>query len=427
MNPFRVVKYLLVVLAVFVGLGLAGALAVHLYGAHRLATTSRRFEREVGPLSVQALMRPALPVEGNAVTWLRPGVLAVVFFPGDQALVGSLSAKPFADWGAGDAGKLDAILDRSKPALTLLERARGMKESNWDIPYQEGTTAKIPNLLAAMNAAKLLTARGRLALGRGDRETAIAAAETLGVLARSHEAESASIVLLIGLAIEKLQIALVHEILSAPSASAAELDRLGASSCDKDLTSAMRESLRGSAVAVGHDVGGGSWLMEVHNAAYRRVARLFRSAVTAAAIEAHRDAEKDLGRPIRAPLGDTPADDGDATWWKSIVGPIGPNLASMSARATATASARDLSRLSIALRRAAIAGGRYPLTLPAIEGVAAIDPLSGETRVYEVHADGSAELRSTTNAEIVRSIFPVGQIAFESLYRWTLPAPRAGR
>ena len=75
---------------------------------------------------------------------------------------------------------------------------------------------------------------------------------------------------------------------------------------------------------------------------------------------------------------------------------IGGNLDSASARATATASARNLARLAIALRREALATGRYPPTLPSIDGVPTDDPLTGGPRAYDVRADGSAELRSTT-------------------------------
>lgn len=426
MKPFPMVKALLVALAVFAGFVLATGLAIHLLGAHRLSSASKRYEREVGPLSVHAFVRERLPVERNAVTWLRPGVLATVLFTGDQALIGSLSAKPSREWAPDDVAKLEALLDRNAPAIELLSRARGMKESNWDIPYADGTTAKIPNLLAAINAAKIVNARGRLALSRGDSATAMASAETLGVLARSLEAERVSIVLLVGVTIEKQQLALAHEIIAARPTTPRQLDGLAASLCDEDLTGALRDAMRGSAAAIVHDVSGESYLEQVHNHIYRQVAKAISAFVASAAIEAHRGADQSLGGPVKEPLAN-PDDGGKSSWWDELVGSVAPNVASMSARITATASARELARIAIALRREALVSGRYPAALPAVEGLPAIDPLSGDPRVYTVHDDGSAELRSTTTAEILRSISPAGPLTFDALYRWTLPAPAPSR
>jgi len=424
MKRFDVVRFLLVVFAVLAGLGLIGMLAIQAYGARQLADASRRYEREVGPLTVRAFVRPKVAVEQNAATWQRPGVLAVVLFPGDQALVGSLSAKRFAAWTAEETAGIAAILERNRPAIELLERARRMKASNWEIPYEQGTTAKLPNLLAAMDAAKLLVARGRLALGRGDRETAMASAETVGALSRSHEAESVAIVLMIGLAIEKLHIGLVHELATSELTTPQELDRLEASMCDENLTRAVRQSLRGNAAAIAHDVDSASTASEIHGVIHRSIYRALRKLVAAAVIESHQSAEKRFGEPVQTPAGDSDEENRKGGWWKHVISVYGANFESVSARATATASARDLARLAIALRREALAAGRYPERLPTIAGVSANDPLTGAPRVYEVRADGSAELRSTATLEIVRSVAPDGQGFFESLYRFTLPAPR---
>ena len=363
----------------------------------------------------------------SAATWLRAGVLATVFLTDDQGLVGSLHAKPFSEWKPAETAKLQEILDRNAPALMLLDRARGMKESNWDIPYDEGMTAKIPNLLAAMNVSKLVTARGRLALARGDRDTALASAEMIGTLARSHEAERATIVFLIGLAIEKNQIALIHEIVGSRSTTRAELDRIEAALCDEDLTRAMRQTMRGSAAAVAHDVPGGSLLQEIHGVIYRGIARPLAGLFAASAVEAHRGAARSAGAPVTAPLEGTGANERVNVWFPASYETIVSNLTSVAARATATTSARQLARLAIALRRDAIATGAYPAALPSIDGVPADDPLTGSARAYAVRPDGTAELRSTTTAEIVRSIAPGSQLSVDALYRWSLPAAGSHR
>jgi len=302
-----------------------------------------------------------------------------------------------------------------------------MKASNWEIPYEQGSTAKLPNLAAAVDAAKMLVARGRLALGRGDRETAIATAETLGSLARSHEAENSPIVLLIGLFVERLQIALVHELAASTLTAPGEIDRLEASLCDEDLTRAVRRSVRGNAAAIVHDVDSESIAWEIHGAIHRSIQRALRKVIAAAVIESHQDLEKHFGDPVQAPLVDAGEENRNGGWWKHVISALGATFDSVSARATATASARNLAQLAIALRREALATGRYPERLPAIAGIPENDPLTGGPRVYEVRADGSAELRSTTTAEIVRSISFGSERFFESLYRFTLPAPEGRR
>lgn len=427
MSRFRVLKALLVTIAAICAVGLVASLVIRAYGAHRLASASKRYEREVGSLSLNDFARPRIAAEKNAVTWLRPGVLAAVYFADDTSLVGSLSAKRFPTWTAEETAKLEAILERNEPAITLLERSRGMKATNWDISYELGTTAKIPNLLAAINAAKMLNARGRLALGRGDTETALTSAETLGALARSHEAESETIVLLIGLAIEKLQIALVRELAHSSFATSAELDRIEASLCDEELTRAVRRSLRYNATASAHDLDVESKPGDSRAVILRPIAGALDTLVATAVIDSHRDAENAVGKPIRAPLGGREAEERDWGWWKRLLDVYRTDVGAVSARATATASARDLTRLAIALRRRALIDGRYPANLPAVDSVSATDPLSGEPRVYEVKADGSVELRSNTTREIVRSITPGAQLSYESLYTWVLPAPRGGR
>jgi hypothetical protein len=426
-SRFSVAKLLIVAASVVVGLVLFAALSVHLYGAHKLASVSRQFETEVGPLSLQALVKKKLPPERNSVTWLRPGVLATVYLTGDQDVVGSLFAEPFGTWPPEETAKLREILDRNGPALALLDRARGIKESNWDIDYTEGMTAKIPNLLAAMNVSKLLTARGRMALAEGDRETALASVEMLGALARSHEAERATIVFLIGLAIEKNQIALVHEIVASPSTTPAELDRVEASFCNEDLTRAMHQTMRGSAAAAVRDFHDGSLLQQIHGVLYRTIGRPLSRLFAASAVEAHREAERSVGAPVKAPLGPNLGDDRERGWFDWPLDAVSTNLTSVAARATATSSARQLAILAIALRRDALATGSYPASLPSIEGVSPDDPLTGGTRAYAVRPNGSAELRSTTTEAIVRSIAPGSQLSFDALYNWSLPASGSHR
>jgi hypothetical protein len=422
MTRRRLFRLVIITVAVFAAAALAVALAARVYGAIRLSRAQSRFEREVGPLTLLPFVKPRIPAEKNAATWLRAGAGATIFFGDDTAIVGTLAYKSFDQWTADETARFETILERSRPALTLLDRARPLRESNWEIPYLDGYDAKLPNLLAALNAAKLLAAQGRLAVGRGDRATALASVETLGALARSHENESLLIMLMVGLAIEKLEVELVRDILTTPAVAPGELDRLDAALCDRDLHAAMRLSVRQEAVSLAKSDG--SELADpVLEWKDRWQVDLLREAIVASALDAHRISLADIERPVTVPLSDP--DDSHEGFAQRAMHGFQPNLRSMSARTMATLSARELAQLALALRRATVAGAAYPPALPAVRGIAEADPLTGEARSYRVAADGSAELASTTTDAVLGSIFPARTGVYDALYVWRLPPPGA--
>ena len=71
MNRFRVVRILLVVFAAVAGLGLLGVLALHIYGAYRLSSVTKRYEREIAPLSMLTSIRPRIAIEDGIVRFAR--------------------------------------------------------------------------------------------------------------------------------------------------------------------------------------------------------------------------------------------------------------------------------------------------------------------------------------------------------------------
>jgi hypothetical protein len=416
MNRFRVVRVVLIGLAVLAGVVLALSLGVRLYGAQRLRSESARFEREVGPLNLLTFVRPRVPVEENVVTWLRPGILAVVLFPNERAVVGKLSGSPASTWTKDELATLELLIERNGPAFEILGRARGLTASNWDLEYEKGNATKLPDLLAAMNAGKLVAARGRLALGRGDREAALASAEVLGALARSHELENLTIMLLIGSSLERLQLGLIREIVTSPEADGRELDRIEASLSGVDLARAFRETLRGDAAAMRQDVEGQEFQDLMPRAIPRSLAVGVAKLMVAGAIEARRVVEPTLFGPVKAPIDDPGETYRNASWWERLKAVYGPHIRSAAARGTATTSARELARLAIVLRRDALASGSYSATF-----VTPTDPLTGEAFAFAMSGSG-VELRSTTRPDILKSIFPLGATLSQSLYVWTLPS-----
>jgi len=416
MSRYRVVRGLLIGLAILAGLVMATSLSVLAYGGGRLRAASARFEREVGPLNLLGFARPRIPDERNAVTWLRPGVLAMVLFGSDRSLVGTLASKTSSEWTPKDVTDFEPLAERNEPGRQILERARGLTESNWNIPYENGNAAKLPDLLAAMNAGKLVAAHGRLAMRRGDRATALTDAETLGALARSHQRESATIVLLIGAALERIQLGLVKELVTDPGIGPAELDRLDAALSDVDLGRAFQVASRGESAALVHDiVESDSFSKEMPRVVPRSLVIGLSKLAVAAALESRYPIVPSLVAPITSPITDPAEGYNSRSWWQRIAEGYNPNLRSTFARGTGTMSARQLARLAIVLRRDALASGSYPaaFTTP-------VDPLTGAPYALEPKA-GGIELRSTTTPEILQSIYPIGPALNAQLYAWSLP------
>ena len=415
---YGVIRGLLVGVAVVFGLALCASLGIRAAGAMKLSSTTARFEKEVGSLSLLDFVKRRIPPERNAVTWLRPGVLAVVLMNNDRAIVGALSTKPSREWTAKDFSDLDPLLERNEPAFTLLRRAQGMPESNWEVPYEKGNEAKLPDLLAAMNAGKLLAARGRAALARGDLETAVASAETLGTMAASYEEEPATIILLIGSALERQQLGLVREIVMAPNVDGERLERLERSLPRVDLDKAFRDVLRGESASLIQSVHGDDIGKDFPSLVPRGVVAGLGDLLVSRALADSMTLEPAMSGPIKSPLPDARQIYEEAAgrgWWRKAVAAYGPNIGSGRARGTGTLSARLLAQLAIGLRRDALANGSYP-TKPAVP----VDPLSGDAFVFEI-GTGGASVRSTTSPEILNSIFLTGSPLTAQLYSWSLP------
>jgi len=413
MSQFRVVRGLLIGLAIVFALAICASLGVRAAGAMRLSSATARFEKEVGPLSLLSFVKPRVPEERNAVTFLRPGVSAVILMTKDRSVVGTLATKPCAEWTPKDLLDVAPLLERNEPAFTILRRAQGISESNWEIPYEKGNDAKLPDLLGAMNAGKLVAARGRAALVRGDRETALASTEILGTMASSYQQEASLIVLLIGSALERLQLGLVRELVTAPQVDAAELDRLERSLGRADLDKAFRDTLRGEVAAMIQAIYGGQFDQEAPRVVPRALVVGLGELLVADMLDDRRTLEPSLFGPIKEPLREELR---DAGWWKKLVAAYGANTGSARARGIGTLSARELAKLSIGLRRKAIETGAYPASIPT-----STDPVSGEPFAFETAASG-VRVRSTTSAEILKSIYPVGSPLNAQLYSWTLPA-----
>jgi hypothetical protein len=427
MSRYKVLKAFLITLGGIVALGLVVSFAVRIIGASRLRVAVNRYESRLGSLDPASIERPPVPESENTVTWLQPGIGALIFLSGDQGTVGTLAAKPVDQWTPEQKAAAESVLERNAPALELLARARGLERSNWHIPYRDGATAKLPNLLAAMNAAKLLRVQSRLALQRGDQDAAISSVETLGALGRSFEPEPTLITLLIGTAIERIQLGAAHDLVESSSLTADQLERIEASLCRADLVAALKLALRGEAASVARDLHSQELLEKLPRILPRALAAGISDLFAASLLESHIEVDPTLGEPITAPLNATAG--ANPTWWGKLLDLYGPNVASAAGRALATSSVRDLARLALALRLSAIDLHRYPTEPPSLPNLAERDPLSGAPRAYSVRADGSVELRSTTTPEIVASIFSGLPLPFDSLFRWTLPplAPRPGR
>jgi len=160
----------------------------------------------------------------------------------------------------GDDDALNSLLPRARKAvaenaasLELLRRAAGMPKCRWDFvtayakaaDWSDATQGAV--LFDVRKAAHLLAAQAVVAVSDGDKQGALAAFETLSVLARTLEVESCNLVLLVKCVAERNLLGLHDLIQVRLNLDADDRGRMAAvlerAARADDLTNAMRGEL----------------------------------------------------------------------------------------------------------------------------------------------------------------------------------------
>jgi len=362
--------------------GLAGILTVQIVRATGdLDSKLARFE-----------IAATLPEE-NAAEWLMAGGCAIDPTDYSRGAIGEASVRPFSEWSPELVDSVRESLERQQGALEMLHRAATLDRSSYGIEYRHGLDAEMPDMLPLMKACRLLLAEARVAAADGDRDRALIALATTGRLVSSLESESTLLTALIGIACERMMLAAAAETLVCGqpwTADPAFVEQLAATLSAEDLRAMIRRAfevlfLRESKAAAETSGRTGEWAD---------------AGVTAADVER---ATAILNGLVDVPFGtgrerffDTEAD--------ASVGVVLVDIRVAIPRQQATLAQRQLVRAAIALRRAALADGAYPVDRAVVPELTGPDPFTGRTLAYTIREDGSAEVALVGADELLSEV-----------------------
>lgn len=396
---------------------LAVAMGVKVAGALRLRTAESRFRADVGSLDLTSY-GPASTETGREAARRLTGAAQAIVLPQDaerNALLGMVGTSP-GRWTPEQRSRLEAVLADNATALTLLREVPARGPVTLSIAYSQGVEAKLPNLLDAMNAAKLVHLDALLALERGEMARALGDVETLGAMASAFERESALIVGLIGIAVERQQVITVREVMADPRLRTEDVDRLRRSLPAEDLRTAFRRAMGMEAASVARLVREGrpeDWrnFGEPPVPGWRAATAVAGDLIVARHLQ--------RVHAIVASLG---ADAAAVRSVKAQQGNDWPNLVASLPRFALADTLRRLALASLDVRRVGLREGRYPEALPSQH--ATRDLFTGATFRYARTANGAAVLEAPEAAALFEEFKLQGT---RPPFRWELPAPLTGR
>ncbi|HEX6853270.1 MAG TPA: hypothetical protein VF139_17875 [Candidatus Polarisedimenticolaceae bacterium] len=412
-------------------LALAAGLGVRIYGMYRFSEVAKQFERDAGSLIPAQYAPPDVPMLENAATWFRRGIDAMVVFRDPDHPISSHEVDLLATCEDEGPSALDAqaralveeVLNRNRPALALIERGATRPRSRWSFSYREGSHTEIPNLRAAVDAARALACDARLALERDQLDAAIARFEQIAALARSHEHEPILWMQMIGAAIERMQLFLGRDLLSRGDLELNHLDRLERGICVIDVEEQTRRAFALEAATLNEVLRGELPPIDANHKTYtphwsERVELYFDGHLQRAALLEERGA---LVAAMRRPWIEGAAEARAALGSRGVAV---PNLLDIAGRSQASRTLREGFRTALALRREGLLAGRYPASIPENLQGNAIDRLTARPLAYAVRPDGSARLERVDDPEETKEI--LSSTRFDGFY-WELPAPEVRR
>ncbi len=243
-------RRVLVLFALAVLLFLALHAGVSAWTARRLSAAADGIVARRGSLELTSVAGPErISNANNRAKALRAATDLVVLDeepPGpqaDTAVIGRL--------GQFDAGQPDeeswnrsaAILEKNALALALLDEAARRSGSNWEIPYREGVSVRLPPLLGLAQVSKLNVAAGRLELRRGHPDAAVAIALRGFVIVESLRDEPILLVQLIRGSVLRSHLGLVREILASRALDDERLAALSAAVEGIEVRGPLEESV----------------------------------------------------------------------------------------------------------------------------------------------------------------------------------------
>jgi len=373
-------------------------IGLDLWAGHRVRTKIARLEAKYGSLAPSAGQPPEVPDADNRARLVKAAAALVMPGAPDEAarLISAIRSVKTLPHTAPVPDGLRKFLDANRESLRLVDEARGLRETTWNLDYE--TFEDTPPLLELRTLSNVTYLAARLAIDDGRPDEASRVLEGGLAVASSLSQEPMLVVQLIRIAVALEQLDGVKELIerSEPSAPALEAlaGRLGGSREPDPLTIglvgelrysnavlARLEDGRGGRDSPGWQTGFRTWALLLIGRPFMRLARARYLEETDALIEAQAG-----GRPL---------DPFDGT---TRLGWLGQGFMSTTGleRAMRTGdefvSALGAAELGVALRRYRLAHGAYPEELSALvpdylPGVP-IDPFTGQPPIYARQGEG---------------------------------------
>jgi hypothetical protein len=403
---------------ILIALGLAADAASKAYGQRRLAVARALFEKEVGTLNLTLYRLPAVPDEKNGATWLTAGTGALIFFRGEDEVIARLAAKPASDWSQEEISKIAGILERNADGLAILDRARSFPDTSFGIDTAHNDSARLPPLMGFLRGAKLLRCKAVVEFRRGALEDSTRTMESIGTIASSLEREPTLITLMVGLAIERLQLSALQDLAQSRAVSPALIARLQSAISPVDLPDRVRRELALGAGSMTEGLlSGRIGDLSVLPWRVRRMSDL----AAAQFLDLQREESRSWEQPY--PVVKAAARRGAEV--PLLIRPLWfeANRRDARARVVFFLSQRRLAALALRLRLQAIRSEGYPGDLASTPGAMEPDPFTGSPLHYRLRGDGSAELSSPEAPAMLKEFVPESQLpGYNAACHWDLPA-----
>ena len=259
-----------------------------------------------------------------------------------------------------------------------------------------------------LRGSRLLATAARLALEDGRPERTVEGAEALAALARAYEGRPDLYHQILASSFEIRFLSLLADLLASPDVRRGHLERLGDSLIARDPEDAVRRAVRGEGrivLAALEDPDPG-W-------AGGRVSAPCTELEVARVLDGYRELAETPGTDLHERPDARARSGRRATLSAMLI----PNIVEAVTKMRAMAASRQLARLALALRLAALDDGAYPARLASLPGAGEPDPFAGGRPRWEVGPEGAVLSNPAADALWERVGRPAGPP-----FTWRLPA-----
>ena len=239
----RLGKRLALVAAPLLGIVLGVRLAAGVILEPRLHKTIHELTAKLGPLDPGVLGPPVIPDSANADKLYGASLRSLNLKAADRAKLGRFLEDPDRFKDAALAGSVYEIVRRNDTLFQLIRDGFRRHDSNWGVAYGEGSDSHIPDVRPIVESATILSAKALLAISDNDPAAAIHTLQTGFSYSASLKDEPLILLQPAEMAMERLYVLVMREILSRTDPPRDELRELQALLECEDQTRPLHRAL----------------------------------------------------------------------------------------------------------------------------------------------------------------------------------------